>query len=66
MADVISFAPQHEEELSDEQMQLFAQENQDMMKHYQDTLDQVRYVLEIGPISKNRILTVCTALRNVL
>lgn len=53
-------------QLSDEQMQLFAQENQDMMKHYQDTLDQVRYVLEMGPISKNRILTVCTALRNVL
>jgi syntaxin 18 len=31
-----------EPQLSDEQMQLFAQENQDMMKHYQDTLDQVR------------------------
>ncbi|THW16109.1 snare protein syntaxin-like protein 18/UFE1 [Aureobasidium pullulans] len=29
-------------QLSDEQMQIFAQENQDMMKHYQDTLDQVR------------------------
>lgn len=28
--------------LSQEQMELFAQENQDMMKHYQDTLDQVR------------------------
>lgn len=31
-------------QLSEEQMQLFAQENQDMMKHYQDTLDQVRCV----------------------
>ncbi|KAI4721135.1 snare protein syntaxin-like protein 18/UFE1 [Aureobasidium sp. EXF-10727] len=31
-----------EPQLSEEQMQLFAQENQDMMKHYQDTLDQVR------------------------
>ncbi|KEQ75348.1 syntaxin [Aureobasidium namibiae CBS 147.97] len=29
-------------QLSQEQMELFAQENQDMMKHYQDTLDQVR------------------------
>lgn len=28
--------------LTEEQMQLFAQENQDMLKHYEDTLDQVR------------------------
>lgn len=37
-----------EMELSQEQLQLFAQENQDMLKHYEDTLDQVRYVVEAG------------------
>ncbi|KAF2714173.1 snare protein syntaxin-like protein 18/UFE1 [Pleomassaria siparia CBS 279.74] len=31
-----------EEQLSPEQLQLFAQENQDMLKHYEDHLDQVR------------------------
>ncbi|KAF2261539.1 snare protein syntaxin-like protein 18/UFE1 [Lojkania enalia] len=31
-----------EQQLSEEQLQLFAQENQDMLKHYEDTLDQVR------------------------
>ncbi|KAF2180521.1 hypothetical protein K469DRAFT_729775 [Zopfia rhizophila CBS 207.26] len=31
-----------EEQLSPEQLQLFEQENQDMLKHYEDTLDQVR------------------------
>lgn len=30
------------QELSQEQLQLFAQENQDMLKQYEDTLDQVR------------------------
>lgn len=34
-----------EAELDPDQLQLFAQENQDMLKHYEDTLDQVRYVL---------------------
>lgn len=33
-----------EMQLSQEQLQLFAQENQDMLKHYEDTLSQVRYV----------------------
>jgi syntaxin 18 len=33
--------------LTDEQMQLFAQENQDMLKHYEDSLDQVRYALAL-------------------
>ena len=33
-----------EQELSQEQLQLFAQENQDMLRHYEDTLDQVRLV----------------------
>lgn len=32
-----------EQQLDPEQLQLFAQENQDMLKHYEDTLDQVRY-----------------------
>lgn len=31
-----------EQQLNPEQLQLFAQENQDMLKHYEDTLDQVR------------------------
>jgi syntaxin 18 len=32
-----------EDELSPEQLQMFEKENQDMMKHYESTLDQVRY-----------------------
>lgn len=32
-----------EQTLSPEQLQIFAKENQDMMKYYEDTLDQVRY-----------------------
>ena len=32
-----------EQILSPEQLQIFAKENQDMMKYYEDTLDQVRY-----------------------
>ena len=35
---------QIEQQLTPEQLQLFAKENQDMLKHYEDTLDQVRYV----------------------
>jgi len=35
--------------LTEEQMQLFAQENQDMLKHYEDTLDQVRYGTNLTP-----------------
>jgi syntaxin 18 len=31
-----------ETELTPEQLQLFAQENNEMLKHYEDTLDQVR------------------------
>jgi hypothetical protein len=33
-----------EEELTPEQIQLFEKENQDMLKHYESTLDQVRLV----------------------
>lgn len=36
-----------EQQLSAEQLQLFARENQDMLKQYEDTLDQVRLVLSI-------------------
>jgi syntaxin 18 len=32
-----------ENELSPEQLQMFEKENQDMMKHYEATLDQVKY-----------------------
>ena len=34
-----------EMQLSPEQLQLFAKENEDLLKHYEDTLDQVRYGL---------------------
>jgi syntaxin 18 len=33
-----------EQELSPEQIQMFEKENQDMLKYYESTLDQVRYV----------------------
>jgi lipoate-protein ligase A len=33
-----------EQELTPEQIQMFEKENQDMLKHYESTLDQVRYV----------------------
>ena len=35
-----------EDELTPEQIQLFEKENQDMLKHYQSTLNQVRYVIQ--------------------
>ena len=34
---------QTEMQLSPEQLQLFAKENEDLLKHYENTLDQVRY-----------------------
>jgi hypothetical protein len=39
-------APQYdpEQELTPEQIQVFEKENQDMLKHYESTLDQVRFV----------------------
>lgn len=46
-----------EQELSQEQMQLFAQENQEMLKHYEDTLDQVRYVMALACASWSMMLT---------
>ena len=36
-----------EQSLSPEQLQLFARENQDMLKQYEDTLDQVRLVFPL-------------------
>ena len=36
-----------EQELSQEQLQLFEEENQGMLKHYEDTLDQVRLVFSL-------------------
>ena len=35
-----------EQTLSPEQLHLFAQENSNMLKHYEDTLDKVRFVLD--------------------
>lgn len=37
-----------DEQLSSEQLQIFEKENQDMLQHYQATLDQVRYVHSLG------------------
>ena len=34
-----------ENQLSPEQLQLFEKENDDMLRHYEDTLDKVRYVV---------------------
>lgn len=39
-----------EQELSPEQLQMFEKENQDMLKHYESTLDQVRCVLRLFPV----------------
>ena len=36
-----------EQQLSPEQLQLFARENQDLLKQYEDTLDQVRSVVSL-------------------
>jgi len=33
-----------EEQLTTEQLQLFERENGELMKHYEDALDQVRYI----------------------
>ncbi len=33
-----------EDELTPEQLQMYEQENRDMVKHYRESLDQVRYV----------------------
>jgi len=38
-----------ENTLDPEQLQLFAQENQDMLKQYEDQLDKVRYVYPFSP-----------------
>lgn len=46
-----------EQQLSPEQLQLFARENQDMLKQYEDTLDQVRSVLSVRFLPCNFILT---------
>ncbi|KAK7518327.1 snare protein syntaxin-like protein 18/UFE1 [Phyllosticta citriasiana] len=49
---------QTEPQLSEEQLQLFAEENQDMLKHYEDTLDKVR--------STERSLVEISELQNTL
>ena len=46
-----------EQSLTPEQLQLFAKENQDMLKQYEDTLDQVRSVLLIRHYSHDCMLT---------
>ena len=39
-----AYRSKSEQILSSQQLQIFAQENSEMMKHYEDTLDQIRYV----------------------
>lgn len=34
-----------DDDLTPEQLQMFEKENQDMLKHYEATLDQVKYVI---------------------
>ena len=53
-----------EENLSPEQLQMFEQENQGMLKHYEDTLDQVRLVK--GPLLASQILMVDIEMLNAL
>ena len=48
-----------EQQLSPEQLQLFAQENSDMLKHYEDTLDQVRYVFSLWSYSSHLKILIC-------
>ena len=46
-----------EQQLSPEQLQLFAKENQNMVKHYEDTLDQVRCVhIDMHPFCNSSVL----------
>lgn len=44
-----SFTP--DPNLTQEQVQMFEKGNQDMMTHYQETLDKVRYVPSIPTVS---------------
>lgn len=53
-----------ETELSQEQIQMFEKENQDMLKLYESKLDQVRYVAGAGLLKRARINTFTEPLRN--
>jgi hypothetical protein len=44
-----AMAAEIESQLSPEQLQLFAQENDTMLKHYEDTLSKVQYVTSLPP-----------------
>jgi hypothetical protein len=46
-----------EQRLDPEQLQLFAQENQDMLKHYEESLDQVRYGYSLIILVEVHLLT---------
>ena len=52
--------------LSPEQIQLFEKENNDMMKHYEDTLDQVRYVRPSRKPGPRMLTTARTAERSMI
>lgn len=48
-----SYAP--DQNLTQEQVQMFEKGNQDMMTHYQETLDKVRYVTQSLPPPKKNL-----------
>lgn len=52
-----------EDELTPEQLQIYEKDNQDMLKHYEATLDQVQYVIHwlIGPLYTNLRLVMLTS-----
>jgi hypothetical protein len=48
-----------EAQLSPEQLQLFAEENDTMLRHYEDTLGKVQYVFPFFPSSVITLLLLC-------
>lgn len=50
--------PDVEDDLTPEQLQMFEKENQDMLKHYEATLDQVKYVPSLHTLCLSLTLSV--------
>ncbi|KAI4123908.1 MAG: hypothetical protein LQ338_005055 [Usnochroma carphineum] len=65
-----------EQGLSEEQAQLLKEENEGMLRHYEDTLDQVRYVFACGSVTlfttlviamlANRLVNIRTAEKSMI
>jgi len=51
-----------EDELTPEQLQMFEKENRDMVKHYEETLNQVKYV-GVRLANRHNVLTVISELQ---